>query len=91
MIQRCRQIQGYRPMPILFNEDDVNEDDHYDYDFERPDSHILSAISVHASWGLLDQGKNDYTNGYQCPPINWSINTERKRAFFSALRQISGA
>ena len=84
MIQRSRRITGYRPMPII-----VNEDDHYD--FARPANNMLAAIRAYASWGMLDQGTNDYRNGYQSPPVNWSVNTERKKAFFSSLKQITGA
>jgi len=81
MVHRARQVKGYRPMPILFNEDDH---------FRLPANHMLAAIRGYASWGALDQGNNDYRNGYQCPPVNWSINTERKQAFFSLLKQITG-
>jgi hypothetical protein len=29
-------------------------------------------------------------DGYQCPPVNWKINTERKRQFFTALKEVTG-
>ena len=29
-------------------------------------------------------------DGYQCPPVNWTINTPRKRAFFERVREIAG-
>jgi len=29
-------------------------------------------------------------NGYQLVPVNWGINTERKRHFFALLESITG-
>ena len=28
---------------------------------------------------------------YQCPPVNWGINTERKRGFFKFLKEVTGS
>ena len=33
--------------------------------------------------------QSDYENGYQCPPVNWGINTDRKKAFFGLLRKMT--
>jgi hypothetical protein len=82
MVHETRQVKGYRPKPILFNEDDH-------YDFDRPVNHLLTALAMGASWGFYDQGSNDYANGYQSPPVNWGINTARKRAFFDLLQRIT--
>jgi hypothetical protein len=84
MVAQVRRRPSYRPMPVLFNEDPH-------YDFDKPTNNMLSAVGAYASWGLLDIGKSDYRDGYQRPPINWSINTERKRAFFGLLREITGS
>ena len=84
MVRQCRQVPGYRPVPILFNEDDH-------FDFDQPQNNMLSAISAYASWGYFDPGKSDYADGYQCPPVNWQINTPRKKAFFGLLREITGS
>jgi hypothetical protein len=70
-------------MPILFNEDDH-------FDFERPINNLTQAISRYASWGYFDPGASNYQDGYQCPPVNWRINTPRKRAFFDLLKEITG-
>jgi hypothetical protein len=51
---------------------------------------MIAAFENYASWGYYDQGKNDYINGFQSPPVNWSINTEKKKAFFELLRKITG-
>jgi hypothetical protein len=83
MVRRTRAVSGYTPKPILFNEDDH-------YQFDRPENNFLAAISAHASWGYYDQGTNDYADGYQSPPVNWGINTERKQGFFRLASEISG-
>jgi hypothetical protein len=30
-------------------------------------------------------------DGHQCPPVNWSINTDRKRQFFAKLKEVTGS
>jgi hypothetical protein len=84
MVRQTRQVPGYRPMPILFNEDDH-------FDFDKPTSNMVAAIGEYCSWGYFDPGRNDYDDGYQSPPVNWRLNTPRKQAFFEKLREITGA
>jgi len=84
MVRQARQVPGYRPMPILFNEDDH-------FDFDKPFNNMLAAISEYASWGYFDPGQSNYRDGYQCPPVQWAINTERKKAFFGLLKEVTGA
>ena len=83
MVQQTREVPGYRPMPILFNEDDH-------FDFDKPFNNCVAAVSQYASWGYFDPGENDYCNGYQSVPVQWQINTPRKRAFFQKIRDITG-
>jgi hypothetical protein len=83
MVTRVRRLESYREKPILFNEDDH-------YDFDRSNNNMVCAVSAHASWGYLDVGENNYRDGYQSPPVNWSINTERKRNFFGILTEMTG-
>ena len=84
MVAETRQVEGYHPMPVLFNEDDH-------FDFDRPSNNMVAAIGAYASWGYFDPGKSDYDDGYQCPPVNWRINTERKKAFFRLVKEMTGA
>jgi len=84
MLDQTRAVQDYRTMPILFNEDDH-------FDFDKPDNNMVAAISKYASWGYFDPGESNYVDGYQCPPVNWGINTERKRAFFNLVKQVTGS
>lgn len=84
MVNETRRVDGYHPMPILFNEDDH-------FDFDRPMNNMLAAIGEYASWGYFDPGQSDYSDGYQCPPVNWGIHTPRKKAFFDLAKEITGA
>ncbi len=78
MVRQCRRVPGYSPKPILFNEDDH-------FDFDKPLCNMIAAVGEYAGWGLFDPGKSDYTDGYQCPPVQWQTSTPRKRAFFGLL------
>jgi hypothetical protein len=84
MIQTSRNCDGYRSMPVL-----INEDDHFR--FNEPDNHMMAALGLYVSWGYFDPGKSDYADGYQCPPVDWGINTERKKQFFEKLKEVIGA
>jgi len=83
MVREIRESPRYRDQPIVFNEDDH-------FNFDQPRSHLMSALKNYASWGYFDPGTNNYRDGYQSPPVNWSINTERKRTFFRKLKEITG-
>jgi hypothetical protein len=84
MVMEARKVEGYRPMPILFNEDDH-------FNFDQPSNNMMAAIGEYASWGYFDPGASDYSDGYQCPPVKWGINTPRKRAFFNLLKEVTGS
>lgn len=83
MVDQARAVAGYRTMPILFNEDDH-------FEFEQPINNFEQAVSRYASWGYFDPGESNYRDGYQCPPVAWGINTARKKAFFSLVREMTG-
>ena len=85
MVRQTRAVAGYRPMPIVFNEDDH-------FDFDKPTNNFRAATSAYASWGFFDyrltgEGFND---GYQSVPVNWQISSPRKKAFFDALKEMTG-
>jgi len=83
MVQQTRHVPGYRPMPILFNEDDH-------FNFDKPMNNFMAAVSQYASWGYFDPGENDYHHGYQSVPVQWQLNTPRKQAFFKKVSDITG-
>ena len=77
MVRLTRQVPGYRPMPVLFNEDDH-------FDFDKPLNNMIAALREYCSWGYFDP------DGYQSPPVKWGLDTDRKKAFFQAVKQITG-
>jgi hypothetical protein len=86
MIAQTRALPGFRPMPIV-----NNEDDHYDFD--QPDNNFVASTSEHVSWGFFDFRRKDdpFAAGFQSVPVDWSIESPRKKAFFTLLREITGA
>ena len=85
MVRQTRAVPGYRPMPILFNEDDH-------FEFDQPANNFNSAIGEYASWGYFDYRMKDegFDEGYQSVPVNWGISSHRKRGFFGLLSEITG-
>ncbi len=85
MVEETRALPSYKPMPIVFN-----EDDHYDFDKEI--NNMIAAFSSHASWGFFDFRREGepFAEGYQSVPVDWGINSERKRAFFELLKVMTG-
>jgi len=85
MVRETRALPAWRPMPIVFNEDDH-------FDFEKPENNFVAATLSHASWGFFDyrmKGEGP-ADGYQSVPVDWGISSPRKRAFFAKLREITG-
>ena len=85
MVKETRAVKGYKPMPIIFNEDDH-------FDFDKPVNNFTEAIKVYASWGYFDyrmKGEG-FDDGFQSLPVNWSISSQRKKAFFDKLEEITG-
>ncbi len=85
MVRQARQVAGYRPMPILFNEDDH-------YEFDKPTNNFRAAIDEYASWGYFDYRRpgESFDDGYQSVPANWGISSPRKQSFFKLLSEITG-
>jgi hypothetical protein len=91
-VEQTRSVDGYHGQPILFNEDDH-------FEFDKQWNNCTAALTAHASWGFFDPGpgaggsaaKGNYVDGYQLVPVNWGINTPRKRAFFELVRELTTA
>lgn len=86
MVRRTREVPGYFPKPILFNEDDH-------FNFNQPTNNFTAAVGEYASWGYFDfrmKGEG-FDDGYQSVPVNWRISSERKRGFFRLLAEITGS
>ena len=85
MVQEVRKTTGFISKPILFN-----EDDHYGFDQEK--NNFVYAIKSYASWGYFDYRREgeSFREGYQSVPVDWGINSDRKKAFFRKLEEITG-
>ena len=57
MIQVSPQVETWRPMPVL-----INEDDHFR--FEDPENHMMASLSEYVSWGYFEPGK--YLDHWVC-------------------------
>lgn len=85
LVADTRAVEGYSPKPVLFNEDDH-------FDFEADTNNFVAAIRSYASWGYFDyrmKGEG-FESGYQSVPVDWGINSERKKSFFNKLKEITG-
>ena len=85
LIRKTRAVPAFKPMPVL-----INEDDHENFDL--PTNNFTTALAEHVSWGWFDYRRKGegFDEGYQSPPVNWSLSSERKRAFFKLLSEITG-
>jgi hypothetical protein len=85
LIRKTRALPSYRPMPVVNNEDDHE-------DFDKPENNFSVSIAEHVSWGWFDYRRKGEgpDEGYQSPPVNWGISSERKRGFFNRCKEISG-
>lgn len=85
MIVKTRAVEGYRPMPVLFNEDDHEA-------FDQPVNNFGAALAEHVSWGWFDYRRDGEAmeNGYQSPPVDWGVNSPRKKEFFDFLATVTG-
>ena len=86
---RAKQIRataGYHGQPLL-----INEDDHFDFD--KPENNFLAAVEEYSGWGYFDyrQIRERFEDGYQSLPVDWGINSVRKKGFFSLLAEVTGA
>lgn len=85
LVRLTRQLPGYTPKPVVFNEDDH-------FAFEEPANNFTAALGEHASWGYFDfrMKDEDFPDGYQSVPVDWGIRSARKTAFFRLLAEITG-
>ncbi len=84
-MKNWRTAAGYRGQPIVYNEDDH-------FEFDKPDNHFVAAVESGASWGYFDyrMSRERFEDGFQSLPVDWTISSTRKRAFFGLLKEITG-
>lgn len=80
LIDRVKNDSAYKnhATPIVVNEDSTSIDN------------MNAAVAAGVSWGDLDTGLNNYHDGFQRPPVNWTINTNDKKAFFDNALRLAG-
>jgi hypothetical protein len=86
MVADTKKIEGFNNKPIVFNEDDH-------FNFESDSCNFVTAVKSYASWGYFDfrlKGETDIKEGYQSVPVDWGINSVRKKGFFNKLKEITG-
>jgi hypothetical protein len=91
IIRTVRQMEEYSGQPIVNNEDDRPwRDDHQGWGDEG--NNLVACVTNYVSWGYFDFRQTDegFDEGYQSVPVNWQINSDRKRAFFNLTAEITG-
>jgi hypothetical protein len=85
LIRKTKVMPSYNAQPVI-----INKDDHYGFDEE--DYNLKAAVESYASWGYFDYRRqgDSIEDGFQSIPVDWSINSERKHAFFNRLHEITG-
>lgn len=85
-IKRVRAAMNGAVKPVV-----INEDDHFDFD--KAKNNFTAATREHVSWGFFDFRKEGegFEQGYQSVPVDWGINSDRKRGFFGLLREWEAA
>ena len=85
MVDSVKKVNGYISQPIVFNEDDH-------FDFEKETNNFENAVRSYASWGYFDYRMKDegFEQGFQSVPVDWGINSARKKGFFEKLKEITG-
>jgi hypothetical protein len=85
LVDKTHNVAGFKNQPIVFNEDDH-------FDFDKDANNFTNAVRSYASWGYFDyrMKSESYTDGYQSVPVDWGINSKRKKAFFEKLKEVTG-
>lgn len=81
-VDSVRKSPAYVTQPIVYNEDDH-------FNFDKKVNNFVKATEAYASWGYFDFRKKEesFEQGFQCPPVDWGINSERKKGFFDILTE----
>jgi hypothetical protein len=86
---RCALVEQQQPhghFKRLSDESSVCADD-YDPGFEGQAGDLWVNDTLHPRWAT---GPYEERVGFQTPPVNWTINSAFKVAFFSRVAEITG-
>ena len=83
LVGATKKVKGYTLKPLVFNEDDH-------FNFGSDSCNFVAAVKSYASWGYFDYRMKDegFESGFQSVPVDWGIDSERKKMFFKKLREI---
>jgi len=100
MIEEVRAMAGGARKPVVNNEDDRNWTQRSLGPGELPQgwgtqgttNNFIACVRNYVSWGYFDwrQDGEGFDEGFQSVPVNWRISSERKRAFFNLLAEVTG-
>jgi hypothetical protein len=90
LIETTRKLIGDKTKPIVNNEDDRPWKDAHQ-GFGETGNNMIVCVENGVSWGYFDyrQKGESFEQGFQNPPVDWRINSERKKQFFELLRKIT--
>lgn len=90
LIKNTRRLTGENPKPIVNNEDDRPWLDAHQ-GFGEQGNNMIVSIENGVSWGYFDfRRKNEpFEEGFQNPPVDWTIQSERKKQFFQLLKKVT--
>lgn len=90
LIETTRKLIGDQIKPIVNNEDDRPWRDAHQ-GFGETGKNMIACVENGVSWGYFDfrQKGESLEQGFQNPPVDWRINSERKKQFFELLRKIT--
>lgn len=90
LIEATRKRIGANPKPIVNNEDDRPWRDRHQ-GFDAQGNNMIVSIENGVSWGYFDYREKgeSFEQGYQSPPVDWGINSGRKKQFFQLLKKVT--
>ncbi len=90
LIKNTRELIGNDLKPIVNNEDDRPWRDKHQ-GFGEEGNNMIVSIENGVSWGYFDFRIKDesFEEGFQNPPVDWSIQSDRKKQFFQLLKKVT--
>ena len=90
LIEATRKRIGVNAKPIINNEDDRPWRDKHQ-GFGEEGTNMIVSIENGVSWGYFDYREKGESieQGFQNPPVDWSINSGRKKQFFQLLKKVT--
>jgi hypothetical protein len=90
LIEATRKRIGVNAKPIINNEDDRPWRDKHQ-GFGEEGNNLIVSIENGVSWGYFDYREKGESieQGFQNPPVDWSINSGRKKQFFQLLKKVT--